>query len=110
MEKKKMKIQQRYKEAKEEKIEMIKDLQEDEMNCLKCKIKMVKYRESKSLFNGASVFHFIKFKCPQCKKEYLDLEEAKKYDLYLKSKKNGKQEALSGAAHEKTKEMYIELK
>lgn len=63
--------------------------------CPKCKEKMIKYIDNKSLFNGTLTFHFIKFKCTKCNKEYLDLEEAEKYDLFLTLEKIGKEKVLA---------------
>lgn len=63
--------------------------------CPKCNEKMVKYIENKSLFEGALTFHIIKFKCLKCKKEYLDLNEAQKYDLFLTLEKIGKNKVIS---------------
>ena len=56
---------------------------------------MVKYIDNKSLFEGAMTFHIIKFKCLNCNKEYLDLDEAQKYDLFLKLEKTGKEKVLA---------------
>ncbi len=94
-----------YEEVKE-KLEIANKLQVDKSICLYCKKEMIKYKEDKSLFDGAITFHFIKLKCPQCKKEYLDLEEAKKYDLFLKLRKMGKEKALVIMTEENAKEIY----
>lgn len=51
--------------------------------CPACNLKMEKIIENKNLFDGAVTFHIIKFRCNGCGKEFLDLEEAQKYDLYL---------------------------
>lgn len=51
--------------------------------CPDCGIKMQKIIENKSLFDGSLTFHIIKLKCEKCKKEYLDLEQAEVYDLFL---------------------------
>ena len=63
--------------------------------CPKCNKNMVKYIDNKSLFDGAMTFHIIKFKCLNCNKEYLDLDEAQKYDLFLKLEKTGKGKILT---------------
>ena len=63
--------------------------------CPKCNKNMVKYIDNKSLFEGAMTFHIIKFKCLNCSKEYLDLDEAQKYDLFLKLEKTGKEKVLA---------------
>ena len=105
MEKKTMK-KQHYREVKGESIELEGNLQINEISCLDCKVRMNKKKEDKSLFNNAITFHFIKLQCPQCKKEYLDLEEAKKYDLFLKLRKMGKEKALMTITEEKAKEIY----
>ncbi len=52
--------------------------------CPSCKEKMTPLIENKDLFDGTLTIHLIKFRCEQCKKEYLDLEQAEKYDLFLK--------------------------
>lgn len=106
MEEKKMKKQQ-YIEIKGERIELENNMQIEESNCLDCKIKLIKQKEDKNLFDGAVVFHFTKLKCPQCKKEYLDMKEAKKYDLFLKLRKMGKEQALTRITENKTKEIYV---
>ena len=74
--------------------------------CPKCKEKMVKYIDNKSLFEGALTFHIIKFKCLKCKKEYLDLNEAQKYDLFLKLEKVGRERALALISEKKAKQIY----
>lgn len=76
------------------------DINKDTLNinkgiCPKCDKKMEKYIDNKSLFDGTLTFHIIKFKCLKCKKEYLDLDEAQKYDLFLKSEKIGKEKVLA---------------
>gem|GEM_PF-2310812 len=96
----------KYKEMKGETIEIVNDMQDQEIKCLDCKIKMIKYKEDKSLFDGAMTFNFIKLRCPQCKKEYLNLEEAKKYDQYLKLKKMGREKALATLYEKRAKEIY----
>jgi len=97
---------QYYREVKGESIELEGNLQINEISCLDCKVKMNKKKEDKGLFDGAITFHFMKLKCPQCKKEYLNLEEAEKYDLFLKLRKMGKEKALMTMTEEKAKEIY----
>ncbi|MBI4170742.1 MAG: hypothetical protein HY514_03540 [Candidatus Aenigmarchaeota archaeon] len=60
----------------------------DKAVCPACGIKMQKIIENKSLFDGSLTFHIIKFKCEKCKKEYLDLEQAEIYDLFLTMSKH----------------------
>jgi len=55
--------------------------------CPKCNEKMIKVIENDSLFDGALTFHIIKLRCNKCKKEYMDLEQAEKYDMFLALKK-----------------------
>ena len=55
----------------------------DKGNCPNCQKKMDKFIENKNLFDGSMTFHIIKFKCGGCKKEYLDLDQAETYDLFL---------------------------
>lgn len=81
-----------YKNLKEKELEEMKEVKvkinEDSFKvttgiCPHCNIKMEKIIENKNLFDGAITFHIIKFRCNKCEKEYLDLNEAQKYDLYL---------------------------
>ena len=58
--------------------------------CPECNEKMSKYIANFNLFDGALTFHLIKFRCDKCKKEYLDMNEAEKYDFYLLMKKQPK--------------------
>ena len=59
--------------------------------CMSCNEKLVKVLENRNLLNGAITFHIIKLRCPKCKKEYLDLDEAEKYDFFLLLEKAIKQ-------------------
>lgn len=74
--------------------------------CPSCDQKLIKYVDNKSLFDGLLTFHIIKLKCLKCKKEYLDLEEAKKYDLFLALEKMGKNKIFALLAERKMKPMY----
>lgn len=74
--------------------------------CPKCNERMTKYVDNKNLFEGALTFHIIKFKCLKCRKEYLDLEEAQKYDLFLKLEKIGKDKVVDLIAEKKVKRVY----
>lgn len=56
--------------------------------CPNCGIKMEKIIENRSIFDGSVTFHIIKFRCEKCRKEYMDLEQAAKYDLFLLMNKN----------------------
>lgn len=55
--------------------------------CPQCKKKLSKVIVNEDLFQGAVTIHLIKFRCETCKKEYLDLEQAQKYDLFISLKK-----------------------
>lgn len=91
----------------EDKLEINKDiLIVNEGICPKCKEKMTKYIDNKSLFEGTLTFHIIKLKCLKCKKEYLDLNEAQKYDLFLKLEKIGKERVLALITEKKAKQIY----
>ena len=77
-----------------EKFEEVKDIKIDKDSfkvnkgiCPECNEKMDKVIENLNLFDGALTFHIIKFRCQKCDKEYMDLEEAEKYDLYLSLEK-----------------------
>ena len=59
----------------------------DRAVCPQCNLKMHKIIETKSLFDGALTFHIIKLKCEKCHREYLDLEQAQVYDLFLTVRK-----------------------
>ena len=60
----------------------------DKAICPNCGTKMQKIIENKSIFDGSLTFHIIKLKCESCKKEYLDLEQAEVYDLFLTMNKH----------------------
>ena len=62
--------------------------------CPKCNDKMIKVIENDSLFDGALTFHIIKFRCNKCKKEYMDLEQAEKYDLFLALKRISRKKSI----------------
>ena len=59
--------------------------------CKECNEKLVKIVQNKSILDGAITFHIIKLKCPKCGKEYLDLDQAEKYDFTLILEKAVKQ-------------------
>lgn len=63
--------------------------------CPDCNEKMIKYIDNENLYDGTLTFHIIKFRCTKCKKEYLDLEEAKKYDLFLKLQRTSPEKFLA---------------
>lgn len=67
----------------------------DKAVCPDCGIKMQKIIENKSLFDGSLTFHIIKLRCEKCKKEYLDLEQAGVYDLFLAMEKHLSKKPLS---------------
>lgn len=68
----------------EVKIESDKDAFEvNEGFCKECNERLVKIVENRSILDGAITFHIIKLKCPKCGKEYLDLDQAEKYDFAL---------------------------
>ena len=51
--------------------------------CKDCGGKLIKIVENRSILDGAISFHIIKLRCPNCGKEYLDLDQAEKYDFAL---------------------------
>ena len=59
--------------------------------CKRCKEKMVKIVENRSVLDGTITFHIIKLKCEKCGKEYLDLDQAEKYDFLITLEKAMKQ-------------------
>ena len=59
--------------------------------CNKCKERLVKIVENRSVLDGSMTFHIIKLKCVNCRKEYLDLDQAEKYDFLLNLEKAVKQ-------------------
>lgn len=69
---------------REEKLEM--DSGAFEVNegvCKDCGGRLIKIVETRSVLDGAITFHIIKLKCLKCGKEYLDLDQAEKYDFLL---------------------------
>jgi len=50
--------------------------------CPDCNEEFTKIVENRNI-NGWVTLHIIKLKCPKCDKEYLDLEQGKKYNLLL---------------------------
>lgn len=59
--------------------------------CEECNEKIIKVVENKSMLDGSITFHIIKLKCPNCGKEYIDLDQAEKYDFLLTLQKAIKQ-------------------
>ncbi len=51
--------------------------------CKDCGEKLIKVVENKSILDGAITFHIIKLRCLKCGKEYLDMDQAEKYDFLL---------------------------
>ena len=51
--------------------------------CKECSGKLIKVVENRSILDGAITFHIIKLRCTKCGKEYLDLDQAEKYDFAL---------------------------
>ena len=69
-----------------------------EGTCKDCRHKLVKKVEDRTILNGAATFHIIKLKCPRCGKEYLDLDQAEKYDFFLALEKVSKEKPLATIA------------
>ena len=83
------------KTLKEKVVEIDKSVFEvNEGVCKICKKKLVKKVENKSIFDGAITFHIIKLKCVKCGREYLDLDQAEKYDFLLTLEKASKEKPL----------------
>tara|TARA_Y100000310_G_scaffold342400_1_gene445515 strand:+ start:537 stop:845 length:309 start_codon:yes stop_codon:yes gene_type:complete len=59
--------------------------------CKDCNEKLTKIVENNSILQGTITFHIIKLKCDKCGKEYLDLDQAEKYDFLLSLKEAVKQ-------------------
>ena len=51
--------------------------------CKECNGKLIKVVENRNFLEGSISFHIIKLKCDSCGKEYLDLNQADKYDFLL---------------------------
>ena len=51
--------------------------------CPDCHEKLIKVVENRSVLNGALTFHIIKLRCQKCGREFLDLDQAEKYDFAL---------------------------
>lgn len=88
-----------YEDLSEEELDKFKEVEAEidensfkvsEGICPLCNEKMSKYIANFSLFNGALTFHIIKFRCDKCKREYMDIDEAEKYDFYLLIRKQPK--------------------
>ncbi len=80
------------KELRDEKLEL--DGSAFEVNegvCKGCGEKLVKRVENRSILDGTITFHIIKLRCTKCGKEYLDLDQAEKYDLLLTFEKASKE-------------------
>ena len=58
------------------------DLEVEGGSC-ECGGKLTKKVENKILLDGSITFHITKLKCQRCGKEYLDLNQAEKYDFLL---------------------------
>ena len=68
----------------EEKLELEEDAFEaNDGTCNECGGKLEKIVENRSLLNGMLTFHITKLRCSVCGKEYLNLEQAEKYDFLL---------------------------
>jgi len=80
------------KKLEEENLEIDEDAFEvNEGICKDCNEKLIKIVENRSILDGAITFHVIKLKCMKCGKQYLDLDQAEKYDLLLTLEKAFKQ-------------------
>lgn len=73
--------------------------QVEEASCPTCNIKMDKVIENKDLFDGAVTIHIIQFQCSKCKKVFLDLEQAKKQELFLKLERLSQKQSLEYLNH-----------
>lgn len=62
--------------------------------CKECNAKLVKVIEDRAVLDGAATFHITKLKCPTCRRLYLDLDNAEKYDLLLMLEKATKEKPL----------------
>jgi hypothetical protein len=79
-------------DLKEIEIEVDKDaLEVSDGFCKECNEKLVKMVENRSILDGSVTFHIIKLKCMKCGREYLDLDQAEKYDFLLTLEKAVKQ-------------------
>ena len=85
-----MELYENLKEEELSELEEIRDMVIDKNSfrlgegfCPECNEKMDKIIENKNLFDGAITFHIIKYRCTKCNKQYLDLEQAEKLDLFL---------------------------
>ena len=63
--------------------------------CKECGGKLIKVVENRNVLDGMLTFHVIKMRCDQCGKEYLDLDQAEKYDFALILEKAIKQRNLN---------------
>ncbi len=62
--------------------------------CKECHEKLIKKIENRTIFGGTVTFHIIKLVCPKCGREYLDLDQAEKYDFLLTLEKASKEKPL----------------
>ncbi len=75
---------EKLEKLEEEKIEFDSNASEvHEGVCNECGGKLANVVENKNLLDGTLTFHIIKLRCLQCGKEYLDLNQAEKYDFLL---------------------------
>jgi Zn finger protein HypA/HybF involved in hydrogenase expression len=58
--------------------------------CPNCNEKFVKVVENREVVDWVTL-HITKLKCPKCGEEYLDLDNAEKYDMLLRLEKAFKQ-------------------
>lgn len=80
------------KKFREEKLEIDNNVLEvNEGVCKDCNERLVKIVENRNVLDGSITFHIIKLKCMKCGKEYLDLDQAEKYDFLLTLEKAVKQ-------------------
>ena len=77
---------------KEEKLEIDESAFEvNEGICKECSKRMTKVVENRSILDGAITFHIIKLRCQKCGREFLDLDQAEKYDFALTLEKASNQ-------------------
>ncbi len=59
--------------------------------CPDCHEKLIRVVENRSILDGTVTFHIIKLRCSKCGKEFLDLDQAEKYDFALLFEKAAKE-------------------